>query len=88
MKIWKYPLLVPLSVLTIPRGGKVVALQAQRGQPCLWVEVDPEATKELRGFRIYGTGREIPDEGVEYVGTYQDRAFVWHVYEELVEVKE
>ncbi len=83
MKIWKYSLLFPLSILSIPRGGKIVALQAQREHPCIWVEVDPEATTEARGFRVYGTGHEIPDEGVEYVGTYQDGAFVWHVYEEV-----
>ena len=81
MKIWKYSLVFPTGNVAIPAGGKILDLQQQRGVPCLWVLVNPEAEKELRTFTVYGTGHEIPDEGFEYVGTYQEGMLVWHLFE-------
>lgn len=75
--VYKYPLTNP--VIEMPAGGKVVTVDIQNGQPCLWAEVDPTAKKmEKRRFHVYGTGNVV--EG-KYVGTYFEGPFIWHVYE-------
>jgi hypothetical protein len=36
---------------------------------------------EERYFRIYGTGHTMPEACGKYIGTVQQGAFVWHVFE-------
>lgn len=85
-QIWKYNLYTN-SEPEIPVGGKVLHVGIQEGAPCLWVLVDPEAEKEHREFMTYGTGHYIRDvHEIDYIGTVDDGAFVWHVYEEMRKV--
>ena len=84
--IWKYELKSGSQEIAMPKGAVVLALQTQKGNPCLWAEVDPKERLELRMFEMVETGHPIPtDMGVErrYVGTFQvkDGDFVFHVYE-------
>lgn len=86
MTIWKYELpLGPKSefVIEMPKGAKVLCVQAQDGEIFLWVKLDPDHCTELRKFTIYGTGNDVPSGGV-YIGTVQIDPFVWHVFEEKV----
>lgn len=82
--IYKYPLQVTdCQVIEMPIGSRILAIQMQRGVPCLWATVDPEEEKkEKRFIRVVGTGHEL-SEYIAYIGTYQmaDGALVWHVFE-------
>jgi len=51
------------------------------GEPALWAEVNTEAETALRAFIIRGTGQPIPDDSLDYVGSFNDGSFVWHVWE-------
>lgn len=86
-EIWKYELdITDRQDVSMPKGAKVLAVQMQREAVTLWAEVDPQAKREPRHFRIFGTGHPMPLQtmGYEdvYIGTVQERSFVWHVYEQ------
>lgn len=72
--------------ISMPRGAEVLAVQLQHGVPCVWARVDPSEEGEIRRFRIFGTGHDLP--GLtwngRYVSTFQTHggALVWHLYEE------
>ena len=81
--IWKYA--VDDGPVSMPSGARILSVQVQRGDLTLWAEVDSDAPAEIRRFRVYGTGHELP-RGLGYqdshIATVQDEPFVWHVYEE------
>lgn len=81
--IWKYEI-SPCCKIQVPKNGKVLTVQVQRNQPCLWILVDPNAKKEVRKFVTYGTGHEIKYENGKYIGTFQidNDNLVFHVFEE------
>ena len=83
--IWKYPLLNAKDHQTIqmPVGAQILCLQTQRDVPYLWVLVSPENPRRDRFIRIFGTGHPVDDHSgrLKYIGTYQETAFVWHVFE-------
>jgi hypothetical protein len=82
MQIWKYELPVQDKVVVpMPQGAKVITAQPQRGAVTIWAEVDPEARRVARTFRIIGTGHPVDDGGLRYIGTVQAGILVWHVYE-------
>lgn len=90
--IWKFPFtIVDHPVLAMPAGAKILSVQVQRGVPCIWAEVDPEAREEARRFRLVGTGHEVDLAEHRHVGTFQVREdLVFHLFEptanrELVE---
>ena len=71
--------------IMMPEGAKVLTVQAQHGEPCVWAEVDPEQTfTTFRRFVTVGTGRHpIADiDTLHYVGTYQlvNGNFIGHLY--------
>ena len=84
--IWKYPFNYPKCRIAIPKDGKVVYVDVQRGQPQLWVEVVPRKELVPRIFIAYGTGNLIPNHH-KYVGSYQIPPSVWHIHE-VIEVDE
>lgn len=84
--IWKYPLVIAdRQRIEMPKGAKILTVQAQDGQACLWALVNAdEGEMETRDFVIYGTGHYVsPLPGV-YIGTVQMAGgrLVWHVFEE------
>ena len=81
--IWKFPLAGPHQGVVVPVGARVLAAQAQRGVPCLWMLVDPEAPTETRVFIVAGTGHSLPHEieRAPYIGTVQIGEMVWHIFE-------
>lgn len=86
MTVWKYQLRhTDVQDLMLPANARILTVQAQREQACLWVQVDPEAAPERRRIRIHGTGHEIGDGLLDYLGTFQldAGALVFHVFEEL-----
>jgi len=83
--IWKFPLqLTDSQQIDIPMGYKILCVQAQNGQGCLWAEVMPDAQVKKATFLTLGTGHPIQHPAnMEYLGTYQTNggSLVWHVYE-------
>ena len=61
--IYKYELLKPQTTLSMHKGAKILCVQVQehfmKERPCIWALVDPQAEKEERHFKVYGTGHEI-----------------------------
>lgn len=83
-RIFKYQLPTSLGGrLQIPSGATIVHVALQNKVPCLWAIVQDDALVEVRFFMIFGTGHALPTD-VEYVGTFQDSPFVWHLFERSV----
>lgn len=85
--IYKYKLTAPTQILELPAAAEVLRVGAQEATVggVMWVLLDNDAPcRWLRKFRTFGTGEEIPDEPLVYIGTYQTEAgLVWHVFEEV-----
>lgn len=84
MRIYKYPLqLMDRQTLSMPDGAKILSIQAQRDQVCLWAMVDENAQEIARTIAIYGTGQPIPDEPGTYMQTFQMAGgnLVFHAFE-------
>jgi len=82
--IHKYTIAVHKHTIVMPVGARILCVQNQRGDICLWAEVCPEGPTEERTFIVRGTGWEyIPVRDEVYLGTVQvsDGALVWHVFE-------
>ena len=82
--IWKYA--IPVAdkfTLDMPKGAKIISLQVQLGAPCIWAIVDPDLREKEREFVVVGTGHELPDYPVEFIGTFQvnNGQLVFHVFE-------
>jgi hypothetical protein len=82
--VWKFPLTcADKGIIAMPKGAKVLCVQAQLDEPQIWAVCDIGAEKEDRTFAIYGTGHVHESIGGEYVGTFQLRggSLVFHVFE-------
>lgn len=80
--IWKYKLRLTESI-HMPADARILCVQKQRGEICLWVLGDPDAPTRARRFGIYPTGGVAPPHDWPYIGTVQDSDLVWHVFEQL-----
>lgn len=85
MTIWKFLFDVNDRVsMRMPGTPRVLLVECQRGEACLWAEVDPDAPLREHRFRVFGTGHpRIPAAGLEHVASFQQPPFVWHMYREL-----
>jgi hypothetical protein len=83
MKIWKWPLVITdFQTVEMPMRTKILTVQMQEGQLCLWAEVNDLSNEtELRTIMIAGTGQANIPPGAQYIGTVQDQPLVWHVFE-------
>lgn len=90
--IWKVEIKGRGRPVSMPVGALVLDAQVQlrRLFPRLswlflyiWFECDPDAPREERVFKAYGTGSKLPDNPGEYVRTFQleGGALVFHLYE-------
>jgi hypothetical protein len=86
-QIWKYPLPKGLNLLEMPEKAIPRSVQIQGGQLCLWAEVQTNQPLEKRRFIVIGTGHPFPPVETRpdiYIGTVQDGALVWHIYESVI----
>ena len=84
--VWKYPLVITdRQSVRAPKGALPLTVQLQGGTITLWMEVDPKAPLEDHYFYVVGTGNEVPEKAMLFVGTVQMLPYVWHVFEELEE---
>jgi len=66
------------NVVMVPRNAKILHLDYQAGDLCVWVAIDTKEVPIPYRFNIAGTGHAVP-EG-KFIGTVQQPPFVWHVY--------
>lgn len=83
--IWKY-ILQPETTVQMPREARILCVQEQHGNTCLWALVDPQQPRETRRFNTYGTGFDMPENPGQYIGTFQVESgrLVFHVFEEIL----
>jgi hypothetical protein len=83
--VWKFPLAVTdAQTIEMPIGARLLTVQPQGDQVCLWALVETTAMKERRYIAILGTGHEAPSRGdLKYIGTFQlnKGALVFHAFE-------
>lgn len=83
-QVWKYSLATfpeGIAEIEMPAYAEVVHVGLQDRTPTIWAVVDPDAKrKELRRFKIYGTGHGIR-ENAKHVGTWFQGPYVWHLFE-------
>jgi hypothetical protein len=78
-QIYKYKV---MGAIEMPKGAEILKLMVQDSfNVCIWAKVDPEMEIESRRFEVIGTGHPFNDTNKQYIGTYQDGPFVWHIFE-------
>lgn len=80
--IWKF-ILQPECKVEMPAGAELLSVNAIGDDICLWAKVDPAAPKVSRSFVAFGTGHDVPDESLAFVGTalMLGGALVFHIFE-------
>jgi len=82
--VWKYKLTANDYIdVEMPKGAEVLTFQIQFDIPCIWCLVDPDAEKESRRFRLAGTGHDIKEDNLKYIGSCQvhEGALIFHLFE-------
>ena len=79
-KVFKYELHAMDVTLKLPLGAEILNVQLQNDRRVLWALVDPNNVEVDRSICIVGTGWDVED-NMEYINTYMDGYFVWHVFE-------
>ena len=71
--------------LQLPKNAKVLSVQEQHGNICLWALVEPGSPTETRKFRFAGTGHPIHEtkSSLKFIGTFQmyNGDLVFHIFE-------
>jgi len=82
--VWKYALSTNTAqtIFNAPKGTEFIRFAMQNDEPHVWAIVDEENAMVSRTLQIFGTGRTIP-RGAKYIGTCDQGAFVWHLFELL-----
>lgn len=86
--VYKYQVAVDdYQEIELPRGARILSVQAQGTHIYLWALVDPEVKSVTRKIWILGTGHPFKLENelrVSFVGTvqvnYGPGILVWHVF--------
>jgi hypothetical protein len=79
--IYKYPLTLSDSPITMPKGAEILTVKLQNDTPTLWALIDTYVgLEESRLIVIRGTGHTIED-NAKHITTYMDDPFVWHAFE-------
>lgn len=81
--IHKYQVTPGIAGVQMPKGARILSLKVQRGQPCVWALVDPNAPLVQRHLAVYGTGFEVPAEPGRFVDTFlvDGDNFVFHLFD-------
>lgn len=85
-KIFKYPIdLIDKQTIFMPKGAVILTVQIQMNRACIWSMVEPDKPNEKRVIRVIGTGHEIQDRNLKYIGTIQqfDGELILHVFEAI-----
>lgn len=82
--VWKTVLEWPADEQTVylRAGAKLLTVQPQGNELCLWAQVDTDAAESAFIIRTAGTGRPLADDIGAYINTFQlaGGAFVFHAF--------
>lgn len=86
--VWKFPLFTgegPFGMygereIEAPFGTQFIYVAHQHGQLCLWGVVEDQTALETVELYVSGTGTELPESGLDYIGSSWQDPFVWHVW--------
>lgn len=85
--IYKYELkIVNEQLIEMPYGSEILCVQMQNDKPWIWAifdmeKVAGEISYNYKTICIIGTGALMENKGLKYIGTFQDKNFVGHVFE-------
>jgi hypothetical protein len=83
--IYKYPVAMEDSfTLDLPVGSRPLSVQAQRGEPMLWVAITDSTRRERHRFYLRGTGHPLGEAKAErFIGTFQleNMGLVFHLFD-------
>lgn len=83
-KIYKYELMMAdEQTIELPKHSKILTVQIQNGNICLWALVFPQEVMQKYKVRIIGTGHPAGYvDADDYIGTVQQNEgqLVWHVF--------
>ena len=82
--IWKYT--IPIKdyhSIEMPFGAEILSFQLQCGVPTIWVLMDTVGEITNRRFRLIGTGHDIVEAGLKYIGTIKmmEEILTYHLFE-------
>lgn len=81
--VWKFTVQPWQTAMELPKGARLIHAHEQRGEICIWAEVELDAPMVLRKIMAIPTGGLAT--GATYVGTAHllDRGecLVFHVYD-------
>lgn len=83
ISVHKYILKVKNN-LSLPEGYKILSVAEQRGDVCLWVQLDTDKIKSCdRTIEVFGTGHNIPKHEINFIGTVLQHGgdLVLHVFD-------
>lgn len=68
----------------MPMGAKILHAGLDQNQiPCVWAKVRSDNEIEERTIHVYGTGHRMAHDSYNYVSTFNQGSFVWHVFSPL-----
>ena len=71
--------------INVPKFSKILSVQLQKSNVCVWILCDPNQPLTTRTFRLAGTGHEIKEDiaGLIFIGTFQVYGgdLVFHLFE-------
>ena len=83
-RIWKFPLAIGnSSVVLMPEDSKMLSVGNQNGVLCLWAVCEIEKKYVPHKFTVVGTGRLMPKQLGNFLGTAIVPPNVWHVYQDI-----
>lgn len=67
----------------MPLGAEILTVQMQGPTCCLWYKCDPAKYTTRRHIGIFGTGHDLPNVHMNYLGTIQWNLgqLVFHIFE-------
>lgn len=83
MTIWKFNLeITDKQTIRMPNGARILSIQEQNGELCVWAVVDPDEEYVPRKFRIFGEGHtfDLDAADAKFIGTVQCDRLVWHIF--------
>ncbi len=75
-----------IQAILIPVGAKFLSVALQKENLCIWYECNPAMEKITRIIHMYGTGHEVSNKQLRFIGTVQlyNGDLVFHIFEELL----
>ena len=67
--------------IAMPLGAKILKVDCQNGQNCIWAMVETDNETVDYPFRVLGAGHPVSGIFDKHVATWQNPPFVWHMFQ-------